>query len=51
MSMSRCVDCECLLDTDADPEVYREEFFDECLCETCCEARILVLEQKLEDES
>ena len=47
MSIDRCADCERFLDTDADPEVYREEFPDakypsiyDCLCDDCYEERL-----------
>ena len=41
MSIDRCLDCGAFLDTDADPEVYREEFRDEPLCDVCYEERLI----------
>lgn len=35
MSIDRCTQCEAVLDTDAYPESYREDFDNQCLCEDC----------------
>ena len=35
MSSDRCTQCEAVLDTDAYPESYREDFDNQCLCEDC----------------
>ena len=45
MSFMKCANCEHLVDTDAHPESFREEFEGkygpECLCEHCYEQRLL----------
>jgi len=41
MSIERCADCSALIDTDAYPETYREEFNTTPLCDDCCEERII----------
>jgi len=46
MSIERCTDCSCLLDTDAAPEVYREEFSDEPLCDSCYEERVIAVAER-----
>ena len=40
MSIICCEDCSHYLDTDAHPEVWREEFDDAPLCDPCFEDRL-----------
>ena len=40
MSIDCCKYCSAYIDTDFAPEVYREEFDFECLCDDCYEARM-----------
>lgn len=50
MSMDRCEDCGCAVNTTAYPEVYREEWTGKwgdytCLCDNCYEERLEFIEQ------
>lgn len=35
MCMDRCITCECIVNTDEQPEVYRKEKNDACICNQC----------------
>lgn len=37
MSIEKCSRCDRMIDTDFDCEVYREEFDNEVICDTCYE--------------
>ena len=46
MSIERCKDCSALIDTDYFPEIYREEFKMEPLCEDCYEERLAAVAEQ-----
>ena len=51
MSMTHCEKCDRIVDTDINPEYYREEFNDACICEDCyVEFEDFADEEESEDE-
>lgn len=45
MSIARCDDCDCFVDSDEDPECY-EHTPDKCFCENCRQNRDIQTEDR-----
>lgn len=50
MSFDRCSHCSKIVDTDDHPEVYREQYDDDCICTDCFESLIEDADEYLEDK-
>lgn len=49
MSIACCEICAAFIDTDEQPEAYREEFGEQCLCDSCYDAKMERLENEQDE--